>query len=200
MTRIERATATSARCCPCGARGAGSARPGRSLTRASSSSFSIRCLWQERSSMSSARGACSRAAHPRRPADGDRRVRHPDTDLAGGLRDVDRRDPLESLLVLVRVEQLDIPSHQAPPHLAREVNWAARGPRSGNRNSDRRARGNSARPFWWGPGARLTHGLNGQGSVSVAGCPRPLSRPVLASDQRPVMRSISSLRAVSIST
>ena len=46
----------------------------------------------------------------------------------------------------------------------------------GTENLIRRARSNSARPFWSGPGVRLTNGFDYQGSVGVAGVPTPFSR------------------------
>ncbi len=113
-----------------------------------------------------------------------RGVGHPGAHLAGGLGDVDRGDALHDFLLGRGVALFPVADHAtSSSRLDGSNERAARRPRSGNRNSDRRARSNRARPFRSGPGARLTHGLDDQGSAGVAGNPVPIFTPAPASGQ-----------------
>lgn len=104
------------------------------------------------------------------------RVRHgADADLARGLRNVDRGDSLQHLVVLVGVDLLDVVSPRVLPSSSVEVGC----PRASAREAESLivvARGNSARPFRSGPGAKLTCGLVTEKTSASRACPAPFSR------------------------
>ena len=104
-------------------------------------------------------------------------VWHARADHARRLAHVDRGDPRQDLLLLL---DLDLPAlwHRplpSSPH-RRAGRGVARG-LGGNRNSDRRARSDSARPFCLGPGARLIHGLQRPRTRRRRRATRPIFTP-----------------------
>src|ERR1017187_3043876 len=106
------------------------------------------------------------------------RVRHPGAHHARSLRHVDRGDPLQDLLVLLVLDLLRL-QHLRALFLASPPSGHTRGcpgASVGNRNSDRRARSNNARPIGQGPSARLACGLTSQRGTGVSGQP-PRSCP-----------------------
>ena len=100
-------------------------------------------------------------------------MRHAGADHAGRLGDVDRGDPLQDLLVLVDLDLLAW--WHRPSSSYHGSRWAARGS-VGDRNADRRARGNSARPCYRAPAPDSGTASSGQGHIGVGGQPDPFSR------------------------
>jgi len=101
-------------------------------------------------------------------------MRHAGTDHPRRLGDIDRGDPAHDLLVLVDLDLLAC-WHRAPPWSHRDGSRAARGS-VGDRNADRRARGNSARPCCRAPAPDSGTASSGQGHIGVGGQPDPFPR------------------------
>jgi hypothetical protein len=102
-------------------------------------------------------------------------MRHPGTDHAGRLGDIDRGDPAHDLLVLVDLDLLACWHRPSSSHHGSQTGCP--GARLGYRNADRRARGNSARPCRRAPAPDSGTASNGQGHIGVGGQPHPFSRP-----------------------
>jgi hypothetical protein len=98
---------------------------------------------------------------PASPSRGTQRAYHP-----GCLGHIHRGYPRSGPLILTIVNLLPLP-HTS---LQRSTRRAARGAGKGARNTDRRAQGNSERPFR-SARARLRDGLHAQANTGVSGQP-----------------------------
>ena len=101
-------------------------------------------------------------------------MRHAGADHAGRLGDVDRGDPFQDLLVVFDLDLLACWHRPSSSHHGSQAGCP--GARLGYRNSDRRARGNSARPCCRAPAPDSGTASNGQGHIGVGGQPDPFSR------------------------
>src|SRR5664280_128017 len=107
-------------------------------------------------------------------------VRNPDTTDQLRLADVERRDPLDDLLVVLRRFQ----HCRVPPHARRcTVGPAARGSCKGTGESRSRARSNKEGPNGAAPSARLLNDLEDQGIATSTGGRTPIFSPERAARQ-----------------
>src|SRR5215218_9038467 len=83
-------------------------------------------------------------------------------------------DPRHQLLGFLDLDGLAVLSHRLPPTIL-GIGSGLLGSPVGNRNSDRRAQGNSARPCCQAPAPDCITASNDQGCVGVGGQPGPFS-------------------------